>query len=81
MPLSPKGVDEVIIETHRKTLTSGNVTIKSEQISCPERLSDPHPLTVKILKALKTARIGERGVLVPRNKIYLDIRVTKSYVE
>ncbi|MCP3669456.1 MAG: hypothetical protein GY814_03265 [Gammaproteobacteria bacterium] len=80
-PLSSKGVGKVAIYPTRKMPKPSSGEIEIEHISCPDNLVNPHPLTSKTLHALKNGKIGDRNILIPRNKIYLDIRVTKDCVE
>jgi hypothetical protein len=79
-PLTPRGMNKVVINPNRKIKHLKNIVIETGQIPCPDKLEDEHPLTLKTIRALKTAKTGERGILIPRNKIYLDIRVTRDCV-
>lgn len=79
-PLTPRGVNKVVISPNRKIKHLKNIEIETAIIPCPERLEDAHPLSLKTIRALETAKTGDRGILIPRNKIYLDIRVTRDCV-
>ncbi len=79
-PLTPRGVNKVVISPNRNSKHLKNIAIETGKIPCPDKLEDAHPLTLKTTRALKTAKTGERGILIPRNKVYLDIRVTRGCV-
>jgi len=54
---------------------------KAEAILCPDTLIDPHRLTKKTLASFNKAKTDERGILLSRNKIHLDVRVTQASLD
>lgn len=80
-PLSEKGVDQVIIQPIQKrepTLTSDAIP---EEIIVPDALFDPHPLVQKSLIGLNKGKAQDRGIIWSKNKICLDIKVTRDSIE
>jgi hypothetical protein len=80
-PLSPGGVKQVVVTPNHGGGRSPGQGGEIEKIPFPESHNDPHLLTNKSLRALETAKAGDRGILIPRNKICLDIRVTRDSTE
>ena len=77
--LTKKGVERVYIKPSGYRHTTPTNSIKD--ILFPETLVNPHTLTAKSLNSLNKAKTGERGILIPRHKVYLDIQVTKESIE
>jgi len=53
----------------------------AETIPFPDELTDPHRLTKRTLASFNKAKTDERGILLSRNKIHLDIHVTQDCLE
>ena len=50
-------------------------------IPVPASLLDPHRLTARSHAALEKGKPDERGIIMSRNKICLDIRVTRASID
>lgn len=80
-PLSKKGVDRVTIRPQPAREGPTPDLPPPDAISVPEALCSPHRLTQKTLRALEKGKPDERGVIVPRSKFCLYIRVARDNIE
>ena len=80
-PLSKKGVDQVIIQPIHKREPALTSAVKPEIITVPDALSAPHPLVQKSLVGLNKGKAQERGIIWSKNKICLDIKVTRDSID
>jgi len=80
-PLSPAGVSKVIVRITPEEQRNSRLVEHPESIPVPGYLEDPHRLTQKTLTALTKGKADERGVILPRHKICLDMQISKSSIE
>lgn len=79
--LSSKGQQQVTITPSQPENRSLQTIRKAEAIPCPTELIEPHRLTTKTLASLDKSKTDGRGVLLSRNKICLDLRVTQQSLQ
>jgi len=80
-PLSKKGVEQVTIQPMPKRESSHTSDAKPEVITVADALFDPHLLVQKSLVGLNKGKAQERGIIWSKNKICLDIKVTRDSIE
>jgi len=81
--LSKEGLSEVVISPTLDPCESESSipSFPLKEITVPDQLDQPHKLTQKTLTALRKGKPGDRGIVVPKNKICLDIKVTKTSID
>ncbi len=62
-------------------LFRANAVQKPEFIEVPKKLTDPHPLVEKSIKAFNKAKLNEKYIQTPKVKRYLDISVTEKCID
>ena len=55
--------------------------LPENQITVPEELTDPHPLVQKTAKSLRGAGANDYGLVKPRARHCLDVRIGKQSIE
>ncbi|MDX8406216.1 MAG: hypothetical protein R8K50_08730 [Mariprofundus sp.] len=76
--LSPKGQQQTTIYPAPPESRPMKSIRAAEAIPFPDALLDPHRLTKRTMSSFNKAKTDERGVLLSRNKIHLDVRVTQD---
>jgi len=79
--LSPKGKQQVTIYPTAPESKPMQTIRAAETIPFPDELTDPHRLTKRTLSSFNKAKTDERGILLSRNKIHLDIHVTQDCLD
>jgi len=85
-PLPPLRVgesDQIDIHGRQASLGAGPAGPgpRVEHIPVPDDLTNPHQLVVAAWKSLRHGKSDEHGVLIPRARPRLDIRVTEAVLE
>ena len=80
-PISESGQERIMITPTPAGQRQTAPGEAPEIIPVPESLVDPHRLTARSQAALEKGKPDERGIIVPRNKICLDIRVTRASID
>lgn len=80
-PLSKDGVDSVVIRRRPERDNSLPDVAAPEPVRVPDMLGGPHRLTNKTLHALEKGKTDERGLVIPRSKTCLHIRVARENIE
>jgi len=80
-PISDSGLDRILITPTPKNLWAEMVAKPLEFIPVIDILVDPHMLTKKTHAALTRGKRDERGLVIPRGKIYLDIHVSRANID
>jgi len=80
-PVSESGQEHIVITPTPVGQRNIAAAEAPEIIPVLESLLDPHRLTARSQTALGKGKPDERGIIVPRNKICLDIRVTRASID
>jgi len=79
--LSIKGKQQATIYPTPPESKSMQIIRTAETIPFPDTLTEPHRLTKKTLASFNESKTDERGILLSRNKIHLDIHVTQDCLD
>jgi len=79
--LSLKGQQQVTIHPSSPESESIQRIRKSESVPFPDKLVDPHRLTKKTFASFNKGKTDEKGILLSRNKIHLNIHVTHENLD
>jgi len=79
--LSLKGQQQVTIHPSSPESKSIQRIRKSESVPFPDKLVDPHRLTKKTFASFNKGKTDEKGILLSRNKIHLNIHVTHENLD
>ncbi len=81
-PLTKHGIDSVVITPVAEDYPASQLKGETpEKIPVPTVVEEPHRLIQKTQVALEKGKADEKGIVQPRNKICLDIAVTRDQVE
>jgi hypothetical protein len=80
--LTKHGIDSVVItpvaDAYPASPLKGEIP---EEIPVPTAVEEPHRLTQKTQVALEKGKADEKGLIQPRNKICLDVAVTRDQID
>jgi len=79
--LSPKGQTTVTINPRPEASEVMKMVRQASAVPFPDTLVDPHRLTTRTFASFNKAKADDRGLLISRNKIHLDIHVTQELLQ
>ena len=81
LPAAKSCPDHIMIIPTPEEFRTKTLGDPPEFVPVPEILADPHPLTRKSLAALNRGRRDDRGLITPRERICLDVSVTRPSID